>query len=110
MSVDRQIGLALRKERLLVRANGQREQLAALGGWLRKPCAIADKAMAAGRYVKAHPWSAGVAVGVAAFIGRRHLFRVARFGWRAWSAWRFVGGWVRESGLAAQFISRPDHQ
>ncbi len=102
MSAEQQIALALRKERLVVRASEQREQLAQLGERLRKPCALADKAVDAGRYVKAHPWTAGVAVGAAALIGRRHLLRVARYGWGAWRAWRLIGGWARESGLAAQ--------
>lgn len=89
-----------------MRAGEQRQRLAQLGERLRKPCALADKAVDAGRYLKAHPWTAGVGVGIAALLGRRHLFRVARYGWSAWRAWRFIGGWARESGLAARFVSR----
>ena len=106
MSADSQIALALRKERIVVRANQLREQLALWGERLKKPCAIADKAVDAGRYVKAHPWTAGVAVGATMVLGRRPLFLLARYGWSAWRAWRFVGGWARETGLVNRFKSK----
>ena len=106
MSAQQQIALALRKERIVVRAGEQREQLAQLGTQLRKPCAVADKALNAGRYVKAHPWAAGAVVGVAALMGRRHLFRVAGYAWGAWRAWRFVGAWAHETGLINIFKNK----
>ena len=106
MFVDQHIALALRKERLLVRAGQQREQLAQLGGWLEKPCAAADKLISAGRYAKAHPWTAGVAAFVAVLLGRRHLFRVAGYAWSAWRAWRFVNRWARESDLIKSFKNK----
>jgi hypothetical protein len=99
MSAEQQIALALRKERIVIRVGQQREQLALLGGRLRKPCAVADKAIAAGRYVKAHPWTAGVAVGIAALMGRRHVFRMAGYAWSGWRVWRFISAWAHESGL-----------
>jgi hypothetical protein len=103
MSAEQQIALALRKERLAVRAGQQRQQLAQWGERLKKPCAVADKVMDAGRYVKAHPWTAGVAMGVMALIGRRHLFRVAGYGWSAWRAWRWIGAWAQDTGLMNLF-------
>ncbi len=106
MSAEQQVALAVRKERIVVRAGQQREQLAQWGERLKKPCAIADKAVDAGRYVKAHPWTAGVAVGASVLLGRRHLFRVARYGWSAWRAWRFVGGWAREMDLVNRFKNK----
>ncbi len=99
MSAEQQIALALRKERLLMRVGQQREQLAQLGERLRKPCAVADKAVNAGRYVKAHPWTAGVALGVAALVGRRHWLRVAGYAWSGWRAWRFVNARARDTGF-----------
>ena len=106
MSVDQQIALALRKERILVRAAQQREQLAHYGEWLKKPCAVADKVLDAGRYVKAHPWMAGVAVGVVALLGRRRLFRTAGYAWSAWRVWRLARQWVQESGVINRFKNK----
>ncbi len=101
-----QIALALRKERLTVHAEQQRGELALIGERLRKPCALADKAMDAGRYVKAQPWMAGVAVGVAVLMGRRHLFRVLGLGWSAWRVWRVVGGFARQTGYIKLFKNK----
>lgn len=106
MFAQQQLALALRKERAVVRARMQREQLAQLGGHLRKPCAVADKIVAAGRYVKAHPWAAVAAVGVAALMGRGHLFRVAGYAWGGWRTMRFVHHWARETGLINRFKIR----
>lgn len=96
MSVEQDIALALRKERLLTQIAGQRETLAAWGSRLRKPCAVADKTMDAGRYLKAHPLATGVAVGVMALLGRRRLFGAAKMAWRGWRAWRLVHGLHQE--------------
>jgi hypothetical protein len=106
MFVQEQLALALRKERAVVRAGLQREHLAQLGEHLRKPCAVADKVVDAGRYVKAHPWAAGAAVGVAALIGRRHLFRLAGYAWGGWRTLRFVSNWARETGLINYFKNK----
>ena len=106
MSTEQQIALALRKQRVLVRAGQQREQLAQYGEWLKKPCALADKALHAGQMVRAHPWTAGAAAGVAVLLGRRHVFRWAGYAWSGWRAWRFVSAWAHESGLINRFINK----
>jgi hypothetical protein len=106
MFVDQHIALALRKERLLVQAGQQREQIAQLGSWLKKPCAAADKVIEAGRYAKAHPWTAGVAACAAVLLGRRHVFRMAGYAWSAWRTWRFVNRWAHESGLLKSFKNK----
>ncbi len=106
MSADQQVALALRKERILMRIGQQREQLTHYGGWLKKPCAVADKIIGAGCYARAHPWTMGVAAAVAALIGRRHLLRMAGYAWGGWRAWRFVGGWMRETGLINYFKNK----
>lgn len=105
MSAEHQIALALRKERLMVRVGQQRDKLAELGERLRKPCALADKAMDAGRYVKGHPLAAGAGFALLAVLGRRHVFRVAGYVWSAWKAWRFASRFAQESGLIKRFIN-----
>lgn len=47
--------LAQRRERLISEAEAQRMQLAQTVDTLRAPLAIADKGLAAIRYIKAHP-------------------------------------------------------
>jgi hypothetical protein len=106
MSVQQHIALALRKERLLMLASRQRDQLAEYGGVLERPCAMADKVIDAGHYARAHPWTTGLAVAAAVLVGRRHLLRVAGYAWSGWRAWRFVGGWAREAGLLNR-VKRP---
>ncbi len=106
MFAQQQIALALRKERLTVLADQQRGEVALLGERLKKPCALADKVMDAGRYVKAHPWMAGVAVGATVLMGRRHLFRMAGFAWSAWRAWRVVDGFARQPGFIKTFKNK----
>ena len=106
MSAEQQIALALRKERLLIRAGQQREMLALAGERFRKPCAAADKIINAGRYVRAHPWTVGAAAGVAALLGRRHLLRMAGYAWSAWRAWRFIGGWAQQNGFINSFKNK----
>jgi len=106
MSAEQQIALAVRKERLLVRIHQQREQIEVWGGRLRKPCALADKAIDAGYYVKAHPWTAGVAVGVAALVGRHHLFRMAGLAWSGWKVWRLLNSVAQQSGFMKRFINK----
>ena len=106
MSAEQQIALALRKERIIVRVGQQREWLEQFGESLRKPCSVVDKVLDAGRYVKAHPWTMGVAAGAALLMGRRHLFRVAGYAWSGWRVWRFVNNWVRESDLLNRFKNK----
>jgi len=103
MSADQQIALALRKERILLRAGHQREQLAHYGEWLKKPCAVADKIIDAGHYARAHPWMMGAVAGIAAVLGRRRLLGWAGYAWTAWRGWRLVSRWAHETGLINRF-------
>ncbi len=89
----------------MVRAGQQRDELAQLGERLKKPCAVADKVMDAGRYVKGHPLAAGAALALVAVLGRRHVFRVAGYAWSGWKAWRFASRWTQESGLIKRFVN-----
>ena len=99
MPIDQHIALALRKERLLGHIAVQRDQLAAYGAQLEKPLALADRALRAIQYVKAHPWIAGVAALAAVVLGRRNLFRWVARGWSVWRAVRFAQHWLAQSGV-----------
>ena len=98
MPATHSVEFALRKAHLLGRIESQRDQLAGYGEYLVKPFAAADKAVAAGRYVKERPWVAGVAVFSAVVLGRRNLLRWAGRGWMVWRGWRTARQWLQKSG------------
>ena len=84
---QRQLELALRKQRLLVQSASQRRQMAAYAQGLQPLLATADKAVAGALWVKQHP--AVIAVSSAAFF----IFRprsLVRLAMRSYSAWRLV--------------------
>jgi len=91
------IELARRKERLIAQARRDRESLAVVGMRLERPFALADKAVAAGHYVKAHPWGAVVAAALVGIVGRRQVWRAAGLSWTLFKVWRTVGPWLRPS-------------
>jgi len=95
MFTARHVELARRKERLLAQAERDRENIAALGARLERPFALADKAVAAGDYVKAHPWIAVAMAVSAGIMGRHHLWRTAGWSWTLFRAWRVVSPWLR---------------
>jgi hypothetical protein len=99
MFIEERIVLAMRKERLLARIETQRNQLAAYGVHLEKPFAAVDKLVQAGRYVKARPWIAGVAVLCVLLLRRRSLLGLASRGWALWRGWRFASRWLRHYGI-----------
>lgn len=99
MFTARNIELELRKERLRVQIDTQREQLASYGAYLVKPFAAADRAVMAANYVKHRPWIAGLAVLAVTVLKRRSLVRWAGWGWSLWRGWRFAKQWVRRPGF-----------
>lgn len=98
MSIEQHIELALRKERLLERIAAQRGEIAACTETLKKPLALADKLVEAGRLVKQQPWIAGLGVFAFVVLGRRNLFRWVGRGWTLWRGWRFASRWLRDQG------------
>lgn len=81
--------LAERRARLVSLAAAQRRALAAGVDPWRRPLSIADRGIAAVRFIKAHPaWIIGAAIAP-----------------RALQAGRF-GGWLRRGFVAWQIVSR----
>ncbi len=88
-----------KRSRLVARAALEREQLSArLDAW-RGPLALADKSIAAGRYLRRHPqWLVALAV-VIALIRPRRAFAWARRGFVVWRAWRWISAAARDLAL-----------
>lgn len=92
------IAVALRKQQLLDRIEAQRDQLTACVEPFRKPLALADSVVQAGRIVREQPWIAGVAAFVVVVLGRRYVWRWIGRGWTLWRGWRTVRRWLNAQG------------
>lgn len=75
-----------RRERLLMRAATQREELADLARHLRAPAAAIDHVKSAVQTLKAHPVLLAFPLAVLALWRPR---RIIAWGGRAWMVWRF---------------------
>jgi len=98
MSIEQHVSLALRKERLLERIASQRSQIEACAEPFKKPLAVADKLVEAGRFVKSQPWIAGVGVFATVVLLRHNLFRWIGRGWALWRGWQAALRWLDETG------------
>src|SRR5262249_622179 len=92
--MDDPIELARRKERLIARAQAQRDAIAAALQDLQRPIPMADRAAAATHFLRAHPvLVAAMVAGLVAFRRRSVLSLVAR-AVAAWRIWRSVAPWL----------------
>jgi hypothetical protein len=90
----RMVEAALHRERLIARADAQRAVVSEGFRQLRGPIAIADGAISAVQYLKAHPVL--VATAVAALVAFRGRGAVS-FAGRAlsiWRVWRSISEWA----------------
>lgn len=91
-----------KRAELLARIAAQRQEVVSVGARLRTPLAIADHAVAAGRYLRAHPLLLVAAAGAVVVIAvrRRSLMAVAG------SALRFWNIFSAARNYSARFVSR----
>ena len=92
------IELTRRKERLIARADAQRRELAAAFRDLERPIAAVDRAMAAGRFLRAHPVLVAAIIAALIVFRRRSLMGLAARGLAAWRTWRAVAPWLAGIG------------
>ena len=101
MSVDGDIELALRQQRLLLRSAALRNALAEQSEALAAPLATADRAVAGARWLyRQRAWIVGGLV-VALVARPRRAWRALRFGWSLWMMARRVQPWLVAAGLLA---------
>ena len=93
------IEIARRKERLIARCAAQREAVAGVFRELRQPIAIADRALAVVRFLRAHPVLVVVAVAAVVAFRRHSLLALAARGLAAWRTWRVIAAWADGIGL-----------
>jgi hypothetical protein len=89
---ERLLALAVRRERLRVRADGEREAIATRVRSLDVPFRMVDRVAGGVRWLKVNP-AASVAILVAIVIVRpREVVALAQGGMRVWAAWRALRG------------------
>jgi hypothetical protein len=85
---NRLIALAARRERLLMRAQAQRERIATSVGALAGPIGLVDRAIGGARWLRMNPAVLAAGAVVLVILRPRGAFTVARGGLRVWAAWR----------------------
>lgn len=101
--------LALRQQRLLMRSAALRASIADQAVVLETPFAIADRVHAGARWA----WRERIAlIGGAAVVlvllRPRRVWKLARFGWRAWRRAQRVQAWMLAAGLVAGWRTSSD--
>ena len=91
---DSLIKIARRRERLVARAGAQRAAIAGTFLELQEPAAIADHALGAVRFLRAHPLLTAAGAAVAAVALRRPgVLLLAGRALAVWRLWRTVSVW-----------------
>lgn len=87
----RMAALMQRRGELLARIAAQRGQVADVAARWETPLAIADRGVAAARFLRERPL---LVAGAAALfvIRRRGMTGLVRLGWVAWKGYRYLGG------------------
>lgn len=85
-----------RRGELLARIATQREQMAGIGARWQTPLALADRGLAAVRFVRSHPVPVA---GVVALIvvRRRGVVGLLKGGWRVWKGYRFLAALLKKT-------------
>src|SRR6185295_12439823 len=88
------IELTRRKERLIARADVQRQALGAAFCDLQRPIGVVDRAVAATRFLRAHPVLLAAIIAGLIVLRHRNVMGLAARGLAAWRAWRAVAPWL----------------
>jgi hypothetical protein len=78
-----------RRQVLLTKIADQRVELAELGARWQTPLYLADQAVIAVRFVRAHPLLVGVMAGLVV-VQRRGVRALLKGGWRIWKTYRLM--------------------
>ncbi len=88
----RMMDIALRKQRLVARAQGQRIALGASVQRLEGPIGMVDRGLAIARFIRAHPVAVAMLLGALLAFRRRSLLPLAGGVLSAWRVWRTLAG------------------
>lgn len=90
---ERLIDIARRRERLSLRAQAERLEIAGRIGALREPIGLVDRALGIARFLRAHPVLVSVAVAALVAFRGRGLAGLAGRALSAWRLWRAISAW-----------------
>lgn len=97
MTAAQSATLAARKQALLIRSAELRVLMTQHGRELQAPLAVADQAVAATQWLRAHPqWVAGALLLVAVLRPRRALGWASRLWW-GWGLYRKARSWLQRA-------------
>lgn len=85
---ERLTALAVQRERLRMRADGQRQSIAASVRGLDVPLRVIDRAAGGVRWLKLNPAAAVAALVAVVLVRPRSVATLAQGGLRLWAAWR----------------------
>jgi hypothetical protein len=85
---ERLVALAVRRERLRVRAESERRAIAERAHGLAVPLAVVDQVAGCARWLRAHPLAVLAALLAVVAVRPRGALTVAQGGLRLWAAWR----------------------
>jgi hypothetical protein len=88
MITRQRLALAVRRERLLMRADQQREVIADQAAALAGPIGLADKALVGVRWVRGNPVVLVIGLIAAVALRPRGMLGLGTGGLRIWAAWR----------------------
>jgi hypothetical protein len=94
MSSDRDVQLALRRQRLVMRSAQLRLTLAGQAEVLRAPLALADTARAGVQWLRQHPYALIGPVMLLAALRPARALRWAGRLWWGWRTFRQTGRWL----------------
>ena len=87
------------KALLIARCEAQRYEIGEAVRRLQGPIAVADRALEAARFVRAHPLLMGAAVAAAVALRRHGPAGLAGRAFVAWRTWRMFATWAGRLGL-----------
>lgn len=98
----KQVELIRRRERLLMRAEAQRDELAAVARDWRVPLRVIDGGMEVVRTLRAHPLLVVMPVAVLVAARPRRVMRWSGKAWTLWRLWRTfrtspLGKWLHDA-------------
>jgi hypothetical protein len=97
----RDVELAARQQRLLIRSAELRVTLAHQAQALQGPLALADQAVSGARWLRSHPqWPLGALLALAVLRPRRALAWVTRLWW-GWGLYKNARRWLRRTSPSA---------
>jgi len=94
--MNEMLRIQVRRAHLLARSEAERRDLSARVASWQAPFALADRSIAAARYLRRHPLIVAAAVALLVLLKPRRAIVWARRGFFLWRTWRWVSAGLRQ--------------